>query len=51
MIYNIIGLVASLILLAYLKYIEIKKKKGFVWFLYPIVGTMILISLFFKIKL
>lgn len=51
MIYNIIGLIASLILLVYLKYIEIKKKKGFVWFLYPIVGTMILISLFFKIKL
>ena len=51
MIYNIIGLIASLILLAYLKYIEIKKKKGFVWFLYPIVGTIFFICLFFKIKL
>lgn len=51
MIYNIIGLVLSLILLIYLKHVEIKKKKGFVWFLYPIVGTMILISLFCKIKL
>lgn len=51
MIYNIIGLVASLILLAYLKYVEINKKKGFIWLLYPIIGTIFLICLFFKIKL
>ena len=51
MIYNIIGLVASLILLAYLRYVEINKKKEFIWLLYPIVGTIFFICLFFKIKL
>ena len=51
MIYNIIGLILSLVLLAYLRYIEINKKKGFVWLLYPIVGTIFFICIFFKIKL